>query len=107
MRDKFYNVVSPTLIIHSEEDDLTSPKGAREVYQKISSEDKEHIVKKLMNFYYQLCQSQDSINLILKANLDLKCWNLLTERISFVANICNILVDSLYVKLTLKFTGFL
>lgn len=37
-------VVSPILFIHSEEDDLTSPKSSRDVYNNISSEDKELII---------------------------------------------------------------
>ena len=57
MRDKFHNVVSPALIIHSKEDDLTSPKGAREVYQKISSEDKELII--LDNSYHMVVYDND------------------------------------------------
>lgn len=37
-------VVSPILFIHSEEDDLTSPKSSRDVYNNISSDDKELII---------------------------------------------------------------
>lgn len=37
-------VVSPILIIHSKEDDLTSVKSAEVVYKNISSKDKEYIV---------------------------------------------------------------
>ena len=37
-------VVSPILFIHSEEDDLTSPKSSKDVYNNISSEDKELII---------------------------------------------------------------
>ncbi len=37
-------VVSPILFIHSKEDDLTSPKSSKVVYDNISSEDKELII---------------------------------------------------------------
>lgn len=37
-------VVAPILFIHSEEDDLTSPKSSKDVYNNISSEDKELII---------------------------------------------------------------
>lgn len=37
-------VISPILIIHSKEDDLTSVKSAEVVYKNISSKDKEYIV---------------------------------------------------------------
>ena len=42
------------------------------------------ILNELMNFYYGLLHKIDSIGLILKAKLDLECWNILTERISIV-----------------------
>ena len=38
------NVVSPILFIHSQEDDLTSPKSSKDVYNNISSQDKELII---------------------------------------------------------------
>ena len=41
-------------------------------------------LNQLMNFYNELIQKKENIGLILKANLDLKCWNILTERISLV-----------------------
>jgi len=44
IRKNLNKVVSPILIIHSKEDDLTSLKSAETVYKKISSEDKEYIV---------------------------------------------------------------
>lgn len=44
--DRLKKIVAPILIIHSEEDDLTSPKSALVVYDKISSEDKQLIVLK-------------------------------------------------------------
>ncbi|MCQ2819163.1 MAG: hypothetical protein MJ252_18015 [archaeon] len=50
----------------------------------IMKKDYELILNELMNFYYNLCQKKESLNIILKANLDLKCWNLLTERTSLV-----------------------
>ena len=37
-------VVSPILFIHSQEDDLTSPKSSKDVYNNISSKDKELII---------------------------------------------------------------
>ena len=37
-------VVSPILFIHSQEDDLTSPKSSKDVYNNISSQDKELII---------------------------------------------------------------
>jgi carboxylesterase len=38
------SVTTPLLIIHSQEDDLASVKGAKEVYNKVSSIDKELII---------------------------------------------------------------
>ena len=37
-------MISPILLIHSKEDDLTSVKSAEIVYSNISSEDKEKII---------------------------------------------------------------
>ncbi len=44
IRKNLNMVVSPILIIHSKEDDLTSIKSAEVVYKNISSKDKEYIV---------------------------------------------------------------
>jgi len=44
IRKNLNRVVSPILIIHSKEDDLTSIKSAEVVYKNISSKDKEYIV---------------------------------------------------------------
>ncbi len=44
VRNGVNKVVSPILIIHSKEDDLTSTKSAEVVYKKISSKDKEYII---------------------------------------------------------------
>ncbi len=40
----FSEIVSPILIIHSKDDDLTSVKSANEVFENVSSEDKELII---------------------------------------------------------------
>lgn len=37
-----------------------------------------------MNIFNELIQNRENIALVLQANLDLKCWNMLTERISLV-----------------------
>lgn len=44
VRKELSKVISPILIIHSKEDDLTSVKSAEVVYKNISSKDKEYIV---------------------------------------------------------------
>lgn len=44
VRKKLRNVKTPILLIHSNEDDLTSTKSAEAVYKNISSRDKEYIV---------------------------------------------------------------
>ena len=44
VRQDLEKVVAPILLIHSKEDDLTSLKSARVVYNKISSKDKERII---------------------------------------------------------------
>lgn len=44
VRSNLNNVISPILLIHSKEDDLTSVKSAEVVYKNISSADKEYIV---------------------------------------------------------------
>ena len=44
IRKKLKEISVPILLIHSKEDDLTSPKGAYLVYNKISSEDKNLII---------------------------------------------------------------
>lgn len=46
VRKNLSKINQPILIVHSEEDDLTSTKGADEVYKEISSEDKEKIILK-------------------------------------------------------------
>ena len=38
----------------------------------------------LMNFFYELIQKASNISIILRLNLDFKCWNLLVERINLV-----------------------
>jgi carboxylesterase len=43
-KKRMKKVVSPFLFIHSREDDLTSPKGSKLVYENISSDDKELII---------------------------------------------------------------
>lgn len=43
-RKKLYMIKVPVLLIHSEEDDLTSKKSAELVYDKISSSDKELVI---------------------------------------------------------------
>ena len=45
-RKNLSKIVSPILLIHSEEDDLTSVKSAKIVYNKISSSDKEMVILK-------------------------------------------------------------
>ena len=52
VRSKLDKVVTPALIVHAKEDDLTSIKSANEVYQNISSRDKELIV--LENSYHMV-----------------------------------------------------
>lgn len=42
--DRLNRIVAPLLLIHSEEDDLTSPKSASIVYENISSQDKNLII---------------------------------------------------------------
>ena len=37
-----------------------------------------------MNFFYELIQKAENISIILRLNLDFKCWNLLIERINLV-----------------------
>lgn len=44
VRKGIKKVISPILIIHSKEDDLTSTKSAEVVYKNISSKDKEYII---------------------------------------------------------------
>lgn len=44
VRSHLNSVTTPLLIIHSQEDDLASVKGAKEVYNKVSSIDKELII---------------------------------------------------------------
>ena len=44
----------------------------------------EKLLNQLMNFYNELIQKPKNISFILRANLDLQCWNLLTERSSTV-----------------------
>ncbi len=44
VRKNLKNLISPILIIHSKDDDLTSLKSAKVVYKNISSEDKEYII---------------------------------------------------------------
>lgn len=44
VRQSLKNVVAPILLIHSEEDDLTSPKSAKIVYNNVSSTDKDMII---------------------------------------------------------------
>jgi carboxylesterase len=43
-KELIQKVVTPILLIHSEEDDLTSPRSAKVVYSGISSEDKDLII---------------------------------------------------------------
>jgi len=50
-------VKTPILLIHSEEDDLTSTKSAEVVYKNISSEKKEYI--KLKNSYHLILMDND------------------------------------------------
>ena len=38
----------------------------------------------LMNYFYELIQTPSNISIILRLNLDFKCWNLLVERINLV-----------------------
>ena len=45
-KDNLKEVITPILLIHSEEDDLTSPRSAKVVYNGISSEDKDIIILK-------------------------------------------------------------
>ncbi len=47
----------------------------------------ETLLNELMNFYNELIQKPKNISFILRANLDLQCWNLLTERTSTVIKI--------------------
>ena len=44
VRKHLKEVIAPILLIHSQEDDLTSTKSAEVVYKNISSQDKEYIV---------------------------------------------------------------
>ncbi len=44
VRKNLNRIISPILLIHSKEDDLTSTKSAEVVYKNISSKDKEYIV---------------------------------------------------------------
>ena len=44
VRKGLNKVISPILLIHSKEDDLTSTKSAEIVYKNISSKDKEYVV---------------------------------------------------------------
>ncbi len=43
-QEQLKKVITPILFIHSEEDDLTSPRSSRVVYEGISSEDKDLII---------------------------------------------------------------
>lgn len=43
-KEQLKKVITPILFIHSEEDDLTSPRSSRVVYEGISSEDKDLII---------------------------------------------------------------
>ena len=43
-KEQLKKVKTPILFIHSEEDDLTSPRSSRVVYEGISSEDKDLII---------------------------------------------------------------
>ncbi|MBO6271282.1 alpha/beta fold hydrolase [bacterium] len=43
-KNRLSNVTTPILFIHSEEDDLTSPKSAKVIYEGISSSDKDMII---------------------------------------------------------------
>ena len=52
IRKNLYKVTTPTLLFHSKDDDLTSPKSAEIVYNKISSKDKEKII--LYNSYHMI-----------------------------------------------------
>ena len=52
VRKKLEKLECPLLLIHSKEDDLTSPKSADVVYNKISSKDKEKII--LENSYHMV-----------------------------------------------------
>ena len=42
------------------------------------------IRNQIMNFFYELIQKAENISIILRLNLDFKCWNLLIERINLV-----------------------
>ena len=57
VRKRLANVKVPVLIIHSKEDDLTSTRSAKLVYNKISSADKEYI--ELENSYHLIVLDND------------------------------------------------
>lgn len=74
VRSRLNKIVTPTLIIHAKEDDLTSVKSANEVYQKILSKDKELII--LENSYHMVLYDNEKEFVFEKA---LKFMNIHSE----------------------------
>lgn len=66
-RKSLSEIISPILIIHSKEDDLTSIKGAKEVFAKISTTDKELII--LDNSYHMVLYDNEK-DFVFKKSLD-------------------------------------
>ena len=80
VRKKLKGIDVPILLIHSKEDDLTSPKGAYLVYNKISSEDKNLII--LEDSYHMVLYDNEKEFVFNKCLgfLDSHCNNILQEK---------------------------
>lgn len=66
VRKDLKKVVAPILLIHSEEDDLSSPRSVKTVYNKISSEDKNMII--LKDSYHMVLYDNEKEFVFNKAN---------------------------------------
>ena len=67
VRMNLKKITSPILIVHAQEDDLTSPKSANEVYKNISSTDKELII--LKDSYHMVLYDNEK-EFVFKKSLD-------------------------------------
>ena len=78
VRKELKKVISPILIIHSKEDDLTSLKSAEVVYKNISSDDKEYII--LYDSYHMVLYDNEK-EFVFNKSLEFLEAHLKTEKI--------------------------